>query len=68
MTQFLNLAILTKKELMKLLIDEKRLSYRRGYKAGAEMKYRHLPAKKNESLPSVYGDSLPVKESLTSEK
>jgi len=41
--QLFNLAIFTKKELMSLLIDEKRASYRKGYKAGAAMKYRHTP-------------------------
>jgi hypothetical protein len=41
MTQLFNLAIFTKKEIMKLLIDEKRASYRKGYKAGAAMRYRH---------------------------
>jgi hypothetical protein len=40
MKQFLNLAILTKKELMALLIDEKRNSYRRGYKAGNALLHR----------------------------
>ena len=108
MTQFLNLAILTKKELMQLLIDEKRLSYRRGYKAGAAMRYRHtekplvttdgIPLEKVycsdftpppegmkfertpegnlhvtypitvDNPPMVYGDSLPVKDTLTSEQ
>jgi hypothetical protein len=86
MTQFLNLAILTKKELMQLLIDEKRLSYRRGYKAGAAMRYRHEPKKPEvfideakpisqrqmdilmSKVPLVYGDSLPVKDTLTSEQ
>jgi hypothetical protein len=55
MIQFFGLAIFTKKEVMQLLIDEKRVSYRKGYKAGAAMKYRHTP-------PTVYGDSLPVKD------
>ena len=54
MTQLFNLAIFTKKEVMQLLIEEKRTSYRKGYKAGAAMKYRHTP-------PTVYGDSLPLK-------
>ncbi len=43
MTQLFGLAIFTKKEVMQLLIDEKRASYRKGYKAGAAMKYRHTP-------------------------
>ena len=58
MRQFLNLAIMTKKELMQLLIEEKRLSYRRGYKAGAALHYRYVA----KNPPTVYGDSLPVKE------
>jgi hypothetical protein len=93
MKQLFNLAIFTKKELMQLLIDEKRSSYRKGYKAGAAMRYRHTekpktpvegpiqpawgwpppsqtPLEVNDfpAPPAVYGDSLPVKESLTSEK
>lgn len=63
MIQLFNLAIFTKKELMQLLVEEKRTSYRKGYKAGAAMRYRH-------PLPESYGDSLPIKESgetLTSE-
>jgi hypothetical protein len=51
--QFANLAILTKKELMALLIDEKRTSYRKGYKAGAAMKYRH-----QEKKPEVFVDEF----------
>lgn len=68
-------------------------SYRKGYKAGAAMKYRHTPKPETPiegpiqpawgwpspsqtpltvgdfpAPPTVYGDSLPVKESLTSEK
>jgi hypothetical protein len=39
--QFFGLAIFTKKEVMQLLIDEKRVSYRKGYKAGAAMRYRN---------------------------
>jgi hypothetical protein len=82
MMQLLNLAILSKKELMQLLIEEKRLSYRRGYKAGAAMRYRHEkkpevpvegpiqpawgwaepPTITTNAGPTVYGDSLPVKE------
>ena len=66
MRQFLNLAIMTKKELMQLLIEEKRVSYRRGYKAGAAMRYRHTPevsaqVTDENAMPTVYGDSLPVK-------
>ena len=99
MTQLFGLAIFTKKELMQLLIEEKRASYRKGYKAGAAMRYRHtekpvspklewlsdgpaIPLSKEETErlrqglaeqifttpPTVYGDSLPVKESLTSEQ
>ena len=102
MTQLFGLAIFTKKEVMQLLIDEKKASYRKGYKAGAAMKYRHTPkplvttdgielekvycpdftpppgemmfdydAEGNlrvtypivvDNPPTVYGDSLPVKE------
>jgi len=78
MTQLFGLAIFTKKEVMQLLIDEKKASYRKGYKAGAAMKYRHTPKplvtdepnfvddlltlSRTGSLPLVYGDSLPVKE------
>ena len=131
MKQLFNLAIFTKKELMQLLVEEKRSSYRKGYKAGAAMRYRHtekpivttdeaqpiperqmailmskvplvttdgIPLEKVycsdftpppegmkfdhdtegnlhvtypitvDNPPMVYGDSLPVKESLTSEK
>jgi len=59
-----SLITMTKKELFDLLVLEKRTSYRRGYKAGAAMRYRH-------PLPEKYGDSLPLKESsktLTSEQ
>jgi len=63
---------MTKKELFDLLVEEKRTSYRRGYKAGAAMRYRHVPPMtqetENVTMPLVYGDSLPVQESLTSEK
>jgi hypothetical protein len=78
MIQLFGLAIFTKKEVMQLLIDEKRASYRKGYKAGAAMKYRYTPKpivtdeptlvddlltlSRTGSLPSVYGDSLPVKQ------
>ena len=58
MMQLFNLAIFTKKEVMQLLIDEKKASYRKGYKAGAALRYRY--AAKNP--PTSYGDSLPVKE------
>lgn len=65
MKQLFNLAIFTKKELMQLLIDEKRTSYRKGYKAGAAMRYRHTPLSAQvtdeNGIPAVYGDSLPVK-------
>jgi hypothetical protein len=54
MIQLFGLVIFTKKEVMQLLVEEKRFSYRKGYKAGAAMKYRHTP-------PTVYGDSLPVR-------
>jgi hypothetical protein len=55
MMRLFNLVCMTKKELIDLLIIEKRTSYRKGYKAGAAMKYRHTPV-------TVYGDSLPIKE------
>lgn len=66
MMQILNLVILTKKELMSLLIEEKRFSYRKGYKAGAAMRYRHTPevsaqVMDENAMPTVYGDSLPIK-------
>lgn len=48
--QLFGLVIFTKKELMALLIDEKRFSYRKGYKAGAAMRYRH------EKKPEVFID------------
>jgi hypothetical protein len=94
-----SLVLMTKKELFDLLVEEKRTSYRRGYKAGAAMRYRHtekpvspklewlsdgpaIPLSKEETErlrqglaeqifttpPTVYGDSLPVKDTLTSEK
>jgi hypothetical protein len=47
MTQLFGLVIFTKKELMQLLVEEKRFSYRKGYKAGAAMRYRH--EKKHET-------------------
>jgi hypothetical protein len=60
-TQLFNLAIFTKKEIMQLLIDEKRMSYRKGYRAGNALLHRW--EKKNANpIPSVYGDSLPIKE------
>lgn len=61
MTQLLGLAIFTKKELMQLLVEEKRFSYRKGYRAGNALFHRW--EKKNSGpMPSVYGDSLPVVE------
>ena len=57
MTQLLGLAILSKKELMQLLITEKNHSYRKGYKAGAALHYRHVA----KNPPTSYGDSLPIK-------
>jgi len=59
-TQLFGLAIFTKKEVMQLLIDEKRASYRRGYKAGNALLHR-WEKKNGETLPTSYGDSLPVK-------
>lgn len=56
-----SLILMSQKELLQLLVDEKRASYRKGYKAGAAMRYRH-------PLPEKYGDSLPLPETLTSEK
>ena len=47
------IVIMSQKELLDLLIMEKRASYRKGYKAGAQMRYRH-------TLPEKYGDSLPL--------
>jgi hypothetical protein len=72
-TQLFGLAIFTKKEVMQLLIDEKRASYRKGYKAGAAMRYRHTPevsaqVTDENAMPTVYGDSLPIKQTLTAEK
>jgi hypothetical protein len=58
MTQLFNLAIFTKKEFMQLLIEEKKSSYRKGYKAGAALHYRYVA----KNPPAAYGDSLPVKE------
>ena len=57
MRQLFNLAIFTKKEVMQLLVDEKRVSYRRGYKAGAALHYRYV----EKNPPTSYGDSLPIK-------
>ena len=51
MTQLFGLAIFTKKEVMQLLIDEKKASYRKGYKAGAAMKYRHTPKPEVSPVP-----------------
>lgn len=53
------IVIMSQKELLDLLIMEKRTSYRKGYKAGAQMRYRHTES----PLPEKYGDSLPLKES-----
>jgi len=108
MIHVFSLVLMTKKELFDLLVEEKRTSYRRGYKAGAAMRYRHtekplvttdgIPLEKVycsdftpppegmkfertpegnlhvtypitvDNPPMVYGDSLPVKDTLTSEK
>ena len=74
MKTLFNLAIFTKKEIMQLLIDEKRVSYRKGYKAGAAMRYRHSKPEVSaqvtdeNGMPTVYGDSLPVKEPEVTEK
>jgi hypothetical protein len=45
---------MTKKELFDLLVEEKRTSYRRGYKAGAAMRYRHT------EKPLVTTDGIPL--------
>jgi len=58
MRQLFNLAIFTKKEVMQLLIDEKRASYRKGYKSGAALHYRYVA----KNPPASYGESLPVKD------
>jgi hypothetical protein len=60
------LILMTRKELLDLLVVEKRTSYRRGYKAGAAMRYRHTPETSAQvtdenAMPTVYGDSLPIK-------
>lgn len=77
MRQLFGLVIFTKKEVMQLLVEEKRTSYRKGYKAGAALRYRHVEKSEtatwpNHGIPSVYGDSLPITENsaetLTSEK
>jgi hypothetical protein len=61
-----SLILMTRKELLDLLVVEKRTSYRRGYKAGAAMRYRHTPETSAQvtdenAMPTVYGDSLPIK-------
>ncbi|MFA6358635.1 MAG: hypothetical protein WCY09_08275 [Candidatus Omnitrophota bacterium] len=67
-----SLVMMSQKELLDLLVEEKRASYRKGYKAGAAMRYRHVPATTEATtvatMPAVYGDSLPVQESLTSKQ